>query len=433
MSVLLKVGIRIISLVTSLVSAVIVMVGISTQPIMSLFCGKIPSPLAWILSVGGFYYAYKVQQWSGWYMILFVLGCIAFGIVGTPLFLYNQRFNPKPQRNNSRGNTFMLAEDLQQPWMDKIQSIPVLGHLFTLFLVPLAVLDSFFGCGDRLWKFIFRGNVEFYDDKQLYGEEVQNAYPKELWIHVNGINTDLESAKENCRIMHKMFGRPVHLLHNPTDGFILDLLECMMGKTGLLKRGCTEPRKKLREILVKEMTKKDSGMNNAYDKIVLIAHSQGTIITGNVIADLTDIADGKPFGNDWFQECDTEEEKKEKVEGIKYNLEKIEVYLFAGCAHHVTGTRVKHIECISNRGDVVAILGHLFPKLLQPFWRNTRGNGIVYDQNCKSIVDVSNWGHDIEGNYLDQFKEGLFSESKLVQEYWLDGPKEKIDETTKLL
>ena len=83
-------------------------------------------------------------------MILFVLGCIAFGVVGTPLSLYNQRFNPKPQRYNTRGNTFMLAEDLQQPWMDKIQSIPILGHLFTLLLVPLAGLDSFFGCGDRL-------------------------------------------------------------------------------------------------------------------------------------------------------------------------------------------------------------------------------------------------------------------------------------------
>lgn len=138
-----------------------------------------------------------------------------------------------------------------------------------------------------------KGNVEFYDDKQLYGEEVQNAYPKELWIHVNGINTDLESAKGNCRVMHKMFGRPVQLLTQSNDGFILDLLECMMGKTGLLKRGCTETRKKLRDILVKEIAKKDNGMNNAYDKIVLIAHSQGTIITGNVIAELTDLADGQ--------------------------------------------------------------------------------------------------------------------------------------------
>ena len=60
-----------------------------------------------------------------------------------------------------------------------------------------------------------------------------------------------------------------------------------MGKTGLFRLGCTGPRKLLRNILDKEMKK------DCYKKIVLVAHSQGTIISGNVIADFNDRIEDK--------------------------------------------------------------------------------------------------------------------------------------------
>ena len=120
--------------------------------------------------------------------------------------------------------------------------------------------------------------------------------------------------------------------HNPTDGPVLDILECMIGKTGLLKHGTTKPREELRNVLLKEM-KKD------YKKIVLVAHSQGTIITGNVVADLSDAAnnaidDISWFDKDsiWFEKDDNDETMKRKSAELKKTLKKFEVYLFAGCA-----------------------------------------------------------------------------------------------------
>ena len=69
---------------------------------------------------------------------------------------------------------------------------------------------------------------------------MQNDYPDELWIHINGILNDADAAKVTCKVIYEMFGRPCKLLHNPTDGPVLDLLECFMGKTGLLRLGCTD-------------------------------------------------------------------------------------------------------------------------------------------------------------------------------------------------
>eukprot|EP00985_Skeletonema_marinoi_P024030 scaffold16440_cov120-Skeletonema_marinoi.AAC.1 len=51
---------RATSLVTTAIGLGIVVAGIATQPVMSLFCGSISSTSAWILSLGAFYYGYGV-------------------------------------------------------------------------------------------------------------------------------------------------------------------------------------------------------------------------------------------------------------------------------------------------------------------------------------------------------------------------------------
>ena len=172
-----------------------------------------------------------------------------------------------------------------------------------------------------------------------------------------------------------------------------------------MKHGYTGPRKLLREILEKEM-------NKGYKKIVIVAHSQGTIITGNVISDFNDVVDGV--------RGHTEKER----ETMKANLSKVEVYLVAGAAHLASGKYVSHLECISNRGDVVAVLGHLFPNILKPLWRNTRGRGIRY-MNCIDSVENANWGHSLIPHYLEPMKNGYFPGSKLVTSYWVNNPQKK--------
>ncbi|GFH55769.1 hypothetical protein CTEN210_12245 [Chaetoceros tenuissimus] len=221
--------------------------------------------------------------------------------------------------------------------------------------------------------------------------------------------------------MRELFGQPFKLMHNPTDGPVLDIMECMIGKTGLLKHGTTKPREELRNGLLKEMK------NGNYKKIVLVAHSQGTIITGNVVADLSDAATNNVDDFSWFLKDSIWFDKgynENAARELKETLEKFEVYLFAGCAHHVDGAYVNRLECLSNRGDLVAILGHLFPNFLKPLWKNTWCNGIVY-KNIESYTEKSSWGHLLLSHYLGQFEEGLFSSSKLAKEYLQSSAKKK--------
>mmetsp|Transcript_3362 Transcript_3362/g.4333 ORF Transcript_3362/g.4333 Transcript_3362/m.4333 type:complete len:343 (+) Transcript_3362:155-1183(+) len=309
----------------------------------------------------------------------------------------------------------------KKSWVATIFKAITRPFLRLIFLV-LAILDTVIHSSfldkrggtkaDRswFWNQLYEKDEAYYNYEEVYGGEVQNDHPEELWIHINGILNDADAAKDTCKVIYEMFGRPCKLLHNPTDGPILDLLECFVGKTGLLRLGCTGPRKLLRNILREEM-KKD------YKKIVLIAHSQGTIITGNVIADFNDMIE------------DEEMYSAEERGDIQQNVSKLEVYLLAGAAHYVSGKYVSHLECLSNRGDVVAVLGHIFPNNLKGIWRNTRGNGIRYE-HCKDLVEYSNWGHTCTDHYFAPMEKGSFSESKLVTDYWLKNPERKSETET---
>ena len=96
--------------------------------------------------------------------------------------------------------------------------------------------------------------------------------------------------------------------------------------------------------------------------------------------------------------------------------ELLEVYIIAGCAHHMP-RNCKHLECLSNGGDIVAWLGHVFPNLLKPIWRNTWGNGIFYSEDDASIIEHDLWGHMLGNHYLDPMTEGRYASSKLTREY----------------
>jgi len=411
----------------------IVIACISTQPVMSLFFGSISPAVAGIISFGAFYYAYAIQHAvSGVYLIGLMVSCIICGIIGTPLYLSKSIFKKEKQPKVRMVEKSEAPKKEGECFAEKIQKtilrIPFRCILFVLAIFETVFQSVFLSEGKArasttesfFWNHLYEKQEKFYDYEEVYGGTVQNDYPDELWIYVNGILTELEDAKSGCKRMYEMFGRPVKLLHNPTDGPILDLLECLMGKTGLLRHGCSGPRKLLRVKLLEEM-------KNDYKKIVLVAHSQGTIITGNVIADFSDRIEGVVDGFDM----------KER-EALKKNMSKFEVYIVAGCAHYMTSKYVSSLECISNRGDFVALLGHLFPKILRPIWRNTWNHGIRYDQDCEDHIENSNWGHLLFGHYLDQFEHGLFPNSKLVTKYWMKSP-QKMNatlgetETSKLL
>jgi len=412
---------RATSVVTTAIGSGIVVAGIATQPVMSLFCGSISPTSAWILSLGAFYYGHGVGL--GGYLIGGALACAACGVIGSPLYLVKSLLGPKQPEPQVKMAKVKEASVKPKKGFVATTVRAITRPFFRLIFLVLGILDTVIQTSflekrgatkeDRnwFWNQLYEKDEDYYEYEEVYGGEVHNEHPEELWIFCNGILNDLDGAKGACKKITEMFGRPCKLLHNPTDGPILDLLECLMGKTGLFRLGCTGPRKLLRNILDKEMKK------DCYKKIVLVAHSQGTIISGNVIADFNDRIEDK------------EKYTVEEREVIKKNMSKLEVYIFAGAAHYMSGKYVSHLECLSNRGDVVAVLGHIFPNILKSIWRNTRGNGIIYD-HCKDHVETSNWGHSFIPHYLAPMEKGCFSGSKLATDYWLKNPQKKNESET---
>ena len=365
---------RVVSLITSVIGFMFTLAATCTQPVMSLSGGSIPSAVAWIATLGIAYGANSIGLGGG-FLIGFTLLCAVCGIMGSPTSLLEPA-PPEPQVKmvdnssvESTSRTSSIANLLK-----RIIRLP-----YEIILLVLAISDTILSTAfleegkenrNQFWDMLFDEEEQFVDYEGVYGGEVVNDHPDELWIYVNGIKTSCEDGKNHCKKMYEMFGRPVKLVHNPTDGFVLDIFECLMGKTGLLRHCTTGPRQFLKEVLQAEM-------KNDYKKIVLVAHSQGTIITGNVVADFNDIIDGAT-------KCSEEERAL-----VKDNMSKMEVYLVASAAHYVNGEHVSNLECLSNRGDIVAVLGHLYPEVMKSFWLNTRGAGIRYSDNIDQVEKAS--------------------------------------------
>ena len=53
----------------------------------------------------------------------------------------------------------------------------------------------------------------------------------ERWFFINGIATGRKLATQNATCINNLFGHPVTVVHNPTYGIFLDLLECAFERT----------------------------------------------------------------------------------------------------------------------------------------------------------------------------------------------------------
>lgn len=250
------------------------------------------------------------------------------------------------------------------------------------------------------------------------------AGPGESWLFINGICTDARILELNARMLHRMFGRPLTLLHNQTSGVALDLAECAVGK-GWLQ--VTESVRSLFPALLAEL------LEPTNKKVVLIAHSQGTILTAIFLDLLRQLAGARSSS------CSPEKELAGKIfepvlfsqgsclfmnpkhparyeaysgdrrpAGVKAylnlgsamlalpavgaeHLKKLEVYAFATCATELRPIRgVPYIEHFANEHDMVAKLGVLAPRA---------GCGAA------NIGDVEfeqpgAWGHLLNAHYL---------------------------------
>lgn len=196
-----------------------------------------------------------------------------------------------------------------------------------------------------------------------------------IWFFINGIATSQELAKVNGRKIAELFKREIHLLYNPSDSMPLDLIECFMDRT--LKAN-TKVTQSIYKVVLQALKEKE--------KVVLLSHSQGGIITGEIVNLLV---------ND---------------EENHHLAEKLEVYTFASATNYMEkhevltksrNTMTPYIENYANLKDFIARIGVLHYK----------------DQVEGHLFTNDSSGHLLNIHYLVQFSKGLFGQQSKLYEY----------------
>jgi hypothetical protein len=238
-----------------------------------------------------------------------------------------------------------------------------------------ATLPPLLGDNHFLKPFVpsFLQSVLFMESASIF--DVDNNLPekfeREKWFFINGIVTNEDLATSNAKYLALLFHRPITVLHNPTNGIGLDILQSAMGKFG---HNNVQFAHYVIPTIRKALAEKE--------KVVIISHSQGTLITSTIL-DLL-IQEKNPY------------------------LGKLEIYAFANCAEEMSHqpianqTQKPWIESFSNEHDVVAKLGAMHP------YRNERG--IIIDG--EHFIKKDGWGHFLNIHYLKDFAKGKYIHEK---------------------
>jgi hypothetical protein len=203
------------------------------------------------------------------------------------------------------------------------------------------------------------------------------SFPDEAWFFINGIMTSHSVARVNACYLAALFGRPITVIHNSTSGLLVDLAECVLGKAHF---ATTEAAKTALPAIHAALT------DPTISRVVIVAHSQGTIIAANVLERLSQLHDGQvpPLGSSRYGLSTLSDDE----------VAKLEIYAFANCATRMPyiqrDARVPWIESFGNEWDLVARLGMLAP--------NKKGTGVHIDGPIYQRRDRT--GHLLNEHYL---------------------------------
>ena len=166
-----------------------------------------------------------------------------------------------------------------------------------------------------------------------YPEHYGIGTPREKWFFINGICTSPPIAILNGMELAKAFNRPIHLIHTPTSGAVTDLWDSVTARTlrkdGRLGHAAYN--------VVKEAL-------NTHDRVVIVCHSQGTIVSSYIARKLL------------------------KDKQFRHHAPKLEIYCVAGVADsfrvdaHMTrqfGRSVPYVEHFANGKDFFCRIGVL--------------------------------------------------------------------------
>lgn len=210
----------------------------------------------------------------------------------------------------------------------------------------------------------------------------------ERWFFLNGICTDPRIAELNARLVSKVVQRRVDVLYNATEGVVLDLVECAFGKAW---DAVTDAAAANLDELMKALS------DRKVRRVVVVAHSQGTIVAAVLMKTLEELLRLAPIPSDGLRQERPGQQKvsgerraaRRIVEQVKHpntyediaqpepppelttdDIGKLELYCFANCATSMEPfARVSDpyvrlapwIESFGNEYDLVAKLGLLAP------------------------------------------------------------------------
>ena len=227
------------------------------------------------------------------------------------------------------------------------------------------------------------------------------SFPDEAWFFINGVMTDDSVAQVNAALLAELFHRPITLVQNSTSSLLTDLLQCALDKESWR---ITEPVTKALPAIYDALKRTDK------QRVVLIAHSQGTIIAAAMLRLLGQITQAEPTRRaalapaaamappEFVYPDQTPLNLADFVPLTAHELGKLEIYCFATCASVMTyplvatGERapVPYLEHFGNEHDLVARLGMQAP---QPAARGIQIDG-------SQFVRPGAWGHLLSEHYL---------------------------------
>ncbi len=119
---------------------------------------------------------------------------------------------------------------------------------------------------------LFRPSVVF---RYPAGANVPNPTPEQSWFFINDICTDHNVVMLNGRYLNQLFKRPLTVIHNFTRGIIADLAACAVGKEwDVITESAAVAFPPIYAAL----------KNDACERLILLTHSQGTILGAVVLA-----------------------------------------------------------------------------------------------------------------------------------------------------
>lgn len=197
---------------------------------------------------------------------------------------------------------------------------------------------------------------------------------KDLVIYVNGICSTIDMAKYQKKWFEKILNKPVTLCYNYSDGFIFDIVECMQDRT---YRETTKSKSvyNLRDYILKNIEN--------YNNIEVIGYSQGCLITGRALEEVSILIKNKNL------------------------LNKISYVTFANPSNKLLLPKEITVEHFINKDDIIATIGIIEHKndiVGRKYYQDKSGHLLIADYLIPLSLNYFNDKSEFYKKYLNKEK-----------------------------